>query len=198
MSGSCLDSLQRNGLSTVSRIFTTLAILTVAFLTGTMILGLSIGDLYDGTGDAHRLKSVHFLCGVACSLVVLLVNSISITYFVGTSRWSKEVTAAYSFDDQYVRRCTHLKRRSFPLAVTSMLVMVGIVGLGAAADPATHLPETAWWAMPHMFGAMLGTAWIALSFKLQFDLIRKNFCVIAEVMQQVESKQIAAQSTANS
>ncbi len=161
-----------------------------------MIIGLLIGDLYDGTVDAHRMKSLHFLCGVACSLVVLLVNSISITYFIGTSRWSKEVTAAYSLDDEYVRRCMRLKRRCFPLAATSMLVMLGIVALGAAADPATGRAETAWWALPHMLGAMLGTAWIALSFVMQYNLIRTNFGVIADVMRQVESKQNAAQSSA--
>ncbi len=83
-----------------------------------------------------------------------------------------------------------------PLAATSMLVMLGIVALGAAADPATGRAETEWWAMPHMFGAMLGTAWISLSFVMQFNLIRANFGVIADVMRQVESKQNAAQSSA--
>jgi hypothetical protein len=181
----------------VSRIFTTLAILAVAFLAFTLILGLSIGDLYgdaadESTAGAHRLKSLHFLCGVACSIVVLLVNSVSVTYFVGTSRWAKEVTAAYELEDTYVRRCTHLKRRCFPLSVISMLVMVVMVALGAAADPATGRAGTAWWATPHMLGSLLGMTWIALSFVMQYNLIRTNFGVIADVMQQVEAKQKAA------
>ena len=176
----------------MTRIFTTLALLAVAFLAGTLILGLLIGDLYSGTADAYRLKSLHFLCGVACSLVVLLVNSVSITYFIGTSRWTKEVTAAYSLGDEFVRRSAQLKRRCFPLAVSSMLVMVGIVALGAAADPATGRPDTQWWATPHMFGAMLGLAWIALSFVLQYNLIRTNYGVIADVMQQVDAQNKAA------
>ena len=116
-----------------------------------------------------------------------------LTYFIGTSRWTKEVTAAYALGDEYVRRSAQLKRRCFAMAVSSMLVMVGIVALGAAADPATGRTGTAWWATPHMFGAMLGTAWIALSFVTQYNLIRANFGVIADVMQQVESKQHAAQ-----
>ena len=183
-------------IESVSRIFTTLAFLAVAFLIFTLVLGLSIGDLYGSlsegeTKDAHRLKSMHFLCGVACSLVVLLVNSVSITYFIGTSRWSKEVTAAYSLDDIYVRRCTQLKRRCFPLSVISMLVMIGIVALGAAADPATMRDGTDWWVMPHFLGALLGTAWIALSYFMQYNLIRANYVVIADVMQEVEKKRNA-------
>ncbi|MCG8584386.1 MAG: hypothetical protein MI757_06710, partial [Pirellulales bacterium] len=131
---------------------------------------------------------LHFLFGLACSLVVLLVNSVSVTYFIGTSRWTKEVTAAYSLEDQYVRRCTGLKRRCFPLAVTGMLTMLGIVALGAAADPGTLRSGTAWWATPHLVGALIGTSYIALSFALQRNLILQNYGVIAEVMQQVEAK----------
>jgi len=180
----------------VSRIFTTLALIAVAFLAATLMIGLSIGDLY-AAGDlesrlaVHRLKGLHFLCGVACALVVLLVNSVSVTYFIGTSRWSKEVTAAYSLSDEYVRRCTKLKRRCFPLAISGMLAMLGIVALGGAADPATLRAGTEWWATPHLYGALLGTAWISFSFALQRNLILENYIVIGDVMRQVELKRKA-------
>lgn len=161
-----------------------------------MMIGLSIGDLYaDGDVEArdaaHKLKGLHFLFGLACSLVVLLVNSVSITYFIGTSRWSKEVTAAYSLGDEYVHRSMQLKRRCFPLAVSGMLTMLAIVALGAASDPGTLRADTEWWAMPHLLGAMIGTAYIALAFVLQRNLILQNYHVIAEVMQQVAIKQRA-------
>src|SRR5687767_12650005 len=37
----------------------------------------------------------HMLLGIAAALMTLLVCSVSITYFVGTSRWFKEVTETY-------------------------------------------------------------------------------------------------------
>lgn len=194
----------------VSRIFTTLAILAVGFLAATLMLGLSIGELHrpndsQASGsesriietpvqaEARKVKSFHFLFGLACSLVVLLVNSVSLTYFVGTSRWTKEVTAAYSLDGEYVRRSTALKRRCWPLSLTGMLTMVAIVALGAASDPATGRPGTEWWATPHFIGALVGTSYIALAFVLQRNLILQNYTVIAEVMREVETKQQAAE-----
>jgi hypothetical protein len=180
----------------VSRIFTTLAVFAIVFLAATLMIGLSIGNLYEGDLDArmevYRLKGLHFLCGIACSLVVLLVNSVSITYFVGTSRWSKEVTTAYSLDEDCFRRSTKLKRRCWPLAIAGMLAMVGIVALGAAADPGTGRAGTQAWATPHLIGALLGTTWISFSFILQRNLILANHQVIADVMEQVEAKQLAA------
>jgi hypothetical protein len=184
----------------VTRIFTTLAILAVSFMAATLIIGLLIGNLYDEAGkydptqEAQHLKTVHFLCGLACSMVVLLVNSVSITYFVGTSRWAKEVTAAYSLPGEYVERSTNLKRRCWPLAISGMVAMLGIVALGGAADPATGRAGTEWWATPHMLGALLGMTWISVAFVLQRNLIFSNYQVIGEVMQQVELKQKAAQA----
>ena len=79
----------------------------------------------------HR---AHFLAGVFSSLVVVLVNCISMTYFIGTSRWCKEVADTYRLDQQLVRRSATLKRRTFPWALLSVLSMVGVSSLGAAAD----------------------------------------------------------------
>ena len=95
---------------------------------------------------------VHRMFGIASALVVVLVNSIAVTYFVGTSRWCREVVETYHLDAELVRRSAVLKRRAFPWAVAAMLVIVGVSALGAAADPATRHPWTANWVYPHLVG----------------------------------------------
>ena len=87
-----------------------------------------------------RWATVHRLAGVAAGLAVVLVNSIVVTYFIGTSRWVKEVTETYRLDSQFIARSNALKRRTFPWAMLSMLAIVGVIAwaarpIRAAAGP---------------------------------------------------------------
>src|SRR5947209_6745236 len=61
-------------------------------------------------------KLIHFYLGLASSLLVILVNSITVTYFIGTSRWCKEVAQTYELSPDLVRRSDKLKRTTFPWA----------------------------------------------------------------------------------
>lgn len=170
----------------MTRIFVTLAWFAVAMMAATLILGLAIDDLHaDHSPEMLRWATVHRLAGVATALVVVLVHSIVVTYFIGTSRWCKEVSEAYRLDPQYVRRGTALKRRTFPWAVMGMLAVVGVIALGAAADPATALPHTADWVIPHLLGALLGLAFICWAFFVEWNNIHANHAVIADVLEEV-------------
>jgi len=118
---------------------------------------------------------------------VVFVNSIVVTYFIGTSRWCKEVCETYVLDPSLVRRGTSLKRRTFPWAVLGMLAVVGVIALGAAADPATGLPHTADWVTPHLLGALAGLCFIAWVFHAEWSNIEANRALIAEVLGQVRA-----------
>ncbi len=155
-------------------------------MSATLILGLSIDDLHtDHSPDMLRWATVHRLAGVATALVVVLVNSIVVTYFIGTSRWCKEVTETYHLEPTMLRRSTQLKRRTFPWAVTSMLAVVGVIALGGAADPATGLPHTRDWVIPHLAGAMLGLALIGWIFFIEWKNIHANHRVINDILDEV-------------
>jgi hypothetical protein len=118
--------------------FTRAATFAVALMMATAGLGLWLGDLHGQTDPAVlRWGTVHRLSGVLAALVVVLVNSMAVTYFVGTSRWVREVVETYGLDAGLVTRSRRLKRSAFPFAVAGMLAVVGIVALGGAADPAT-------------------------------------------------------------
>ncbi len=176
----------RPALPSVTRIFTTLAWFALVMMGAALTLGLWLGDLHvDHSEETLRWATVHRLTGVATALVVVLVNSIVVTYFIGTSRWCKEVCETYGLDRAFIVRSNQLKRRTFPWAVVGMLTVVGIIALGGAADPATGRPGTEDWVTPHLLGAITGMMIVAWAFFLQWQNIRQNQIVIADVMSEV-------------
>lgn len=175
---------------TVNKILTFLALFAFAFLAATMLLGLSLGDVANPDDAAtQRWATVHRLSGVAAALSVVLVDSIVITYFVGTSRWCKEVVETYKLSPSLVVRSNRLKRATFPISTISMLVVVGIVALGGAADPAASLrPKPVagiTWATFHLLGALIGTALVGLGFLKQRANMEAHHEVVEEVMAEV-------------
>lgn len=143
--------------------------------------------------EAQRLATMHRLTGIAAGLCVLLVESVVITYFVGTSRWTKEVSEAYQLDRSFVLRSSRLKRKTFPIAVVGMLIVVGITALGGAADPGSSLSRDLIarfgdlsWADVHLVGALLGIALIVAGFFVQATAISANQGVIQDVMTEVK------------
>jgi hypothetical protein len=171
---------------TLTRIFASLALFAILLMATALILGLFVGDIH-GTQDLQRLgwARVHRLLGLASAVVVVLVDSIVVTYFIGTSRWCKEVSEAYELGNDFVGRSGTLKRRTFPWALLSMLAVVAVGALGAAADPATLRPGSENWVIVHLTGALAGFAFIALAFFIQGQRIAANHEVIEAVMAQV-------------
>ena len=158
----------------------------MVMLVATFVVGLSIEDLHTDHSELMlRWATVHRLSGVATALVVVLVNSIVVTYFIGTSRWCKEVGETYGLDASLIHRSNALKRRTFPWAVTGMLAVVGLIALGGAADPATGRPDTQAWVTPHLVGSMCGLVLIAWAFLVQWQNIRENQEIIADVLAEV-------------
>lgn len=175
-----------------------MALLAVVAVTAVLGLGLylhtfNVRDAADL--EAQRLATVHRLTGIAAGVIVLLVDSVVVTYFVGTSRWCKEVSETYRLAPTLVARSNQLKRKTFPLAVVSMLILVGIVALGGAADPATDLHPAPLqqlfgadisWADAHLAGALIGTALVAYGFFAMAQNIASNQIVIQDVMTEVK------------
>ena len=176
------------------RIFFTLALFSLVCVAAALLLGIQVGDLHGvldaDTSDSVRQAtieraSVHRRIGVAAAIVVIFANSLAVTYFIGTSRWCKEVVASYALDAELLRRSVALKRRTFPWAVSSMLMIVGVVALGAAADPGTGMQNTADWVLPHFLGSLAAIAFLVLSFFVQGSNIRAHYEVINDIMAEV-------------
>lgn len=164
-------------------VFSRASVFAVALLVATACLGLWIGDLH-GQRDPAVLRwgTVHRLSGVLAALMVVLVNSMSVTYFIGTGRWCREVIETYRLSGGLFERSRALKRKAFPWAVLGMLAVVAIVALGGAADPATGRPGTQDWVNFHLIGSLLLIGAIGLCFQAQLSRIRDQQALIEEVL----------------
>ena len=170
----------------MTRIFFTLAFFSLTLVTATLLLGLTMGELGRAADDATRLHfRVHFLTGLGAALAVVFVNSIVVTYFIGTSRWCKEVAVTYELDPSIIARSNTLKRRTFPWALANMLVIIVVIALGAAADPGALLDNPKLWATVHLYAALVGTAFLGWSYYVQWGNIEANHRLIAEIMASV-------------
>ena len=164
------------------RIFSNLAVFALVVNVVTMGLGFSV----DRESDASRM-TVHFLFGLLSAMAVMLVEGIAVTYFIGTTRWCKEVVETYSLSQELTARGTRLKRRAFPWAVLTMLTMIGVAALGAAADPQnTLVREKEFWSMPHMIAALAAIAILASAFYLQRQYVADQHQVIQDVLAEVK------------
>jgi hypothetical protein len=172
----------------MERVFSRVALFAIVLMLATAGLGIWIGDLH-GQSDPQILRwgTVHRLSGIFAALMVVLVNSMVVTYFIGTGRWCREVVETYGLPASLVARAKGLKRAAFPWSVLGMLAVVGIVALGGAADPATGRPGTQNWVTPHLLGALALSALIAWCFQSQLPRIRRQQALIEEVLAAVQA-----------
>ncbi len=158
---------------------------------------------FAAAGDAfaapRRNLTLHFYLGVASSLLAILVCCISVTYFIGTSRWCREVAETYRLSQEFVRRSDSLKRRTFPYALLGIFTVIILVALGGLSDPsipwrrafesekdwfnATFPPESM--VNIHYIAAMIGLVVLAFAFWVQARRIAANYAIIDEILAQV-------------
>jgi hypothetical protein len=172
----------------MTRIFLTLASLSIILLVAPMVMGLSMGDLYERpmpSRETLHWATLHRLTGVAAALAVVFVESVVVTYFIGTSRWCKEVVDTYQLDRAHVLASNQLKRRTFPWALAGMLGVVAVIALGGAADPASLQPNTKAWATWHLIGAFLGIGLVAWTYLVAWNNILANHAIITRLVAEV-------------
>lgn len=170
----------------MTRILFTLATLSIFLLIAAFVVGLLIGNLYDEPSRTTlHWATVHRLTGIVAALVVVLVESVIVTYFIGTSRWCKEVVETYSLDALAVRESAQFKRRAFATSLVGMMTILGIIALGAANDPATGRPNTQLWTNYHLAAAIFGTMLIAWTYIAGWQYIRANQAIIQQIVTEV-------------
>ena len=204
--------------TSLSRIFISLSILPALLVFITMGVGWWIGDyngvyakvmerqpnqLAGGAPDAQVLEDLdrlaepqrrfrtHFQLALATSLAVILINCLSVTYLIGTSRWIREVCDAYGLDSAFVVKSDQLKRRTFPWSMLGACAILIIVALGAASDPGTLRQTTASWVLPHSIAAMLGASVILIAIVVQAMNLQQNARIINEVVGEVRKEREA-------
>ena len=131
--------------------------------------------------------TIHMLLGAGGALMAILVNSITITYFIGTSRWCKEVCETYRLPAELAARSTRLKRSTFPWALAGVTAVIVVVALGAAADPSgANYARAPNFVTPHYAAAAIMLLVVIASFWIQISRIAENYAVIEEILGQVK------------
>lgn len=151
----------------------------------------SEADLKQAAKKLNEQRSgfwLHIWLGMGAALVTLLINSISVTYFIGTNRWCREVVDAFSLDRQLAEKSQSLKKRAFPWSLLAIVLILCIAGLGAASDPVTLNPDAADWVAYHWGLAMLGIVVIAGCLLAQVTLISQNYALINEILAAAEAE----------
>jgi hypothetical protein len=144
-----------------------------------------------------QLAEWHRLLGIATALAVILVNSIVVTYFIGTGRWCREVCETYQLDPRFVDESIALKRRAIPWSVIGTTAIIVTVALGGAADPTAtgRLDRSSAWASAHLTAAVLTVVVVAICFYVQWIKVGDNVVVIRRIMDAVARKQAQRQAS---
>ncbi|MEX2187130.1 MAG: hypothetical protein WD875_10065 [Pirellulales bacterium] len=144
-----------------------------------------------------QMAEWHRLLGIATALAVILVNSIVVTYFIGTGRWCREVCETYQLDPRFVDESIALKRRAIPWSVIGTTAIIVTVALGGGADPAAtgRLDRDSVWASAHLSAAVVTVAVVAICFYVQWIKVGDNVVVIRKIMGAVARKQAERQTS---
>jgi hypothetical protein len=147
-----------------------------------MVIGLSMGDLdAQSTPETLQRATWHRLTGLAAALGVVFVQSIVVTYFIGVSRWCREVVETYRLNVAAVAESNRLKRKTFPWALSGMLAVVVVIALGGAADTtATLHADSHGWAGWHLIAAFLGIVFVAWTYVIEWISIVAMYVVIEQ------------------
>lgn len=146
-----------------------------------------LADAYAPLQSPKEWVGAHVLLGIAAALVTVLVNSISVTYFIGTARWVREVVETYGMAPELSLRCDALKASTFPWSFGGIVAVLLLAGLGAASHPgARFTTAAAEWVLWHHIAAWLIVVVEAYAFWVQGECIGANHALIDEVLDEVE------------
>jgi hypothetical protein len=186
----------------MNRIFLTLAVLANLGLAAAAWYGFEIGNrLVPATAvselqqrpatdltamsNARHAVSMHLLIALAASLVVLMLHSIVLTYFMGTGRWLEETIKAYVLDERFRSGNIRLKYRVIPGMVACMALVIITGAVGALNDPSV-IDQASWNSTLHFLLA-IGTVGLNLAISVvEYFAIRENGQLVADVVVEVK------------
>jgi hypothetical protein len=165
----------------MTRIFLTLASFDGLALIITYVVGWVSRSRQGVLHPEDPTYLIHFSLGLFTAMLTLLVHCLIFTYFLGTGRWVKEVGLAYDLPDEPLPKLTReLKRRTFPPALTAMLVTIATAAAGAGAQ----LQEWPWGVHASLATiALLVNGW---AFLIEYRNVRTNAGVIEQVIREVD------------
>lgn len=173
----------------MTRIFSTLAVLSNALLAYALWLGLSIGDARLREAAVQQRVGVHFLVSVGAIVFAVLVHALVLTYFMGTGRWLEETLNAYRLPPAPKQASRELKWRAYPVMIFSLLLLILTGAFGGAADPASTVGFQGWGglsaAQVHLVVASVTVAFNVIANVWEFVALHRNGQLVNGVMHEV-------------
>jgi hypothetical protein len=166
---------------TMRRFFFAVAVISALAISASVLSGtLSLSS--DGLHNPETpIYLIHFVLGLFSALAVLGVHCLTITYFLGTGRWVKEVCLEYRFpDDHWPRQTRDLKRRNTPFAITAMLLTIATAAAGAGRQ------HEVWPAWIHLTLAAATVIVNVVVWVIEYRNIRTNSRILNGVYAEVE------------
>ena len=145
--------------------------------------------LAEGFGilGSGRTATTHFLLGLMSALSIMLVGGIVVTYFIGTSRWCKEVVETYSLDESLGPPQHSVETQDLPLGMLSMMTMIGMIATGTASDPNNRSSPQRCVGRRPSGCCHIRLPLIAVSFLVQLGNIRRQRDIIGEIVGEVRT-----------
>lgn len=172
----------------MSRIFLSLSVVSGLLLIAALILGLNIDDAKELS--SRGAVSNHMLMALGALVFALLVHAILLTYFMGTGRWLEETSKAYKLPPEYCERSSKLKYSTLPLMVGTLFLLIVTGGLGAAADPLSHVQFEGWLGLSaseiHFLTACLTVGANLIVNFVEYSAIQQNGRLVKEVLSEVQ------------
>lgn len=173
----------------MKRIFLTLAIISNIILAGAVYFGLSIEDPKAIQVESVAQVSRHMLTGMGALCFATLIHAIVLTYFMGTGRWMEETISAYQLDNAPYREGKKMKYKAVIWMTVCILLLIGVGGFGAAADPASAIGFRGWWGVPpatiHFTMVCIALSLNFLVNMWEYQIIARNGLLINQIMDQV-------------
>lgn len=173
----------------MTRVFSTLAVLSTALLLTTFWLGWRIGDATSRDLAVQGRVTDHFLTAVGALCFAALVHAFVLTYFMGTGRWMEETCQAYHLGDDRQARSRELKWRMYPAMVAGLVLLIVTGAFGGAADPASAFGFKGFGPLSarqvHLTVAVVTLAWNAFVNVLEFRAVMRNGALVNDVLEQV-------------
>jgi len=178
----------------MTRIFSSLAVLSTCLLIVTFGLGWSIGDASMRDPVVQNRVSIHFLTAVGSLCAAIGVHALVITYFMGTGRWLEETCTAYRLGNDWQARSRNLKWGLYPSMMLALAMLIITGAFGGAADPASAFgfrgfgPLTA--AHVHLFVAAATLLLNLIVNGMEFLALQRNSALVHDVLQRVRQIRI--------
>src|SRR5262249_4835326 len=113
-------------------------------------------------------------------LVGLLVHSIVYTYFLGTTKWVKEVVRVYQLPGWVAAQAVKNKKRAFPFEFWGMMLIGATAWMGAGSD------ARAWPSAYHLGVAALALAFTLGAFVAEYAAIVAQARLLLEVKDEAD------------